>query len=36
MGAFSCHCNKALGLFRDNPDVIDRASAYLRGEVTYG
>lgn len=25
-------CNTALGLLRDNPDLIDRASAYLRNQ----
>ena len=28
-GLLCLHCNKALGLFRDNPDVLRRAAAYV-------
>lgn len=30
-----CHnCNRALGLFQDNPEVVRRAADYLEGELT--
>lgn len=31
--ALLCHnCNRALGLFRDNPHVLRKAAAYIEGE----
>lgn len=29
-GLLCGHCNRAIGLFRDSPDVIEMAAAYLR------
>lgn len=29
-------CNRALGLFKDNPEILEKATVYLRTEGHYG